>query len=657
MPNNNTLPPLDLPPLDLEEPTKEVIKDKLPPLDLPPLDLPPIDKKKEEKAAGEYLQPIVKKKQKDIDTLLGMVTDQTDKLKKEVQGIEKQKDFKLMSKYLPMEAKTIKEISDQIEASDNPTEIGILAQQQAGIIAQMINKPEYREYANERVSSVDKTLDATKAIMDDTERLRDTYKSTKEAGYLEAGAKGVGAGLGGYFKDYLDFMTGFSKEKAIRNLNKKLDSESFKSITTNERRLIEALMTNAAAHSFVDEEIPESYRVGQIIGGSLGFMVEFAATGGIGKGVGTAIKGAKALGKGAAAHMGKNIFAKMAQAGIQTAGMPTFYKDVAKRTAKGESFGSAVWNAYYDTAKENLSERLFMSKFKGVGNQNAIRKFITKGGSAVANAKGFFGIVKGTSEEILEEKFSDIMGAAKDANSWEEYKKMILGTQKDNVRMLWSVGVMSAVLGGPSAISQTRSSMMKLNAGRRLPKGLKNIIDEMMKNKDLSPDEMNDLIVSTLDDYVKNGELSDKQADEAHAHASKYGALKLYDMHKEIQEEAKKKAEEKEEEHVEPAKEIEKEVNDMAAKEEEITAEEVEGVALKIKPTEYIEETKPVPVPKPKIAPVEVRQQELEQKKNTELENLAKDFKNTEVPMTKACLLYTSPSPRDVEESRMPSSA
>ena len=27
------------------------------------------------------------------------------------------------------------------------------------------------------------------------------------------------------------------------------------------------------------------------------------------------------------------------------------------------------------------------------------------------------------------------------------------------------------------------------------------------------------------------------------------------------------------------------------------------------------------------------------------------------VPSTKGCLLYTSPSPRDVEESRMPSSA
>ena len=30
---------------------------------------------------------------------------------------------------------------------------------------------------------------------------------------------------------------------------------------------------------------------------------------------------------------------------------------------------------------------------------------------------------------------------------------------------------------------------------------------------------------------------------------------------------------------------------------------------------------------------------------------------SVQTPLTKTCLLYTSPSPRDVEESRMPSSA
>ena len=37
--------------------------------------------------------------------------------------------------------------------------------------------------------------------------------------------------------------------------------------------------------------------------------------------------------------------------------------------------------------------------------------------------------------------------------------------------------------------------------------------------------------------------------------------------------------------------------------------------------------------------------------------NVADDFKQGDVVLPSVCLLYTSPSPRDVEESRMPSSA
>ena len=39
------------------------------------------------------------------------------------------------------------------------------------------------------------------------------------------------------------------------------------------------------------------------------------------------------------------------------------------------------------------------------------------------------------------------------------------------------------------------------------------------------------------------------------------------------------------------------------------------------------------------------------------LEEAAKINQNLILPLAKACLLYTSPSPRDTERSRMPSSA
>ena len=40
-----------------------------------------------------------------------------------------------------------------------------------------------------------------------------------------------------------------------------------------------------------------------------------------------------------------------------------------------------------------------------------------------------------------------------------------------------------------------------------------------------------------------------------------------------------------------------------------------------------------------------------------EMQIEASNYRNVELVVYNACLLYTSPSPRDVEESRMPSSA
>ena len=49
---------------------------------------------------------------------------------------------------------------------------------------------------------------------------------------------------------------------------------------------------------------------------------------------------------------------------------------------------------------------------------------------------------------------------------------------------------------------------------------------------------------------------------------------------------------------------------------------------------------------------LKLTQQEIQNQIIKLKENIEKDYRNI-----KSCLLYTSPSPRDVEESRMPSSA
>ena len=49
--------------------------------------------------------------------------------------------------------------------------------------------------------------------------------------------------------------------------------------------------------------------------------------------------------------------------------------------------------------------------------------------------------------------------------------------------------------------------------------------------------------------------------------------------------------------------------------------------------------------------------QDMKTQTNNKTEERKNRFTGQSIMLTKDCLLYTSPSPRDVEESRMPSSA
>ena len=74
-----------------------------------------------------------------------------------------------------------------------------------------------------------------------------------------------------------------------------------------------------------------------------------------------------------------------------------------------------------------------------------------------------------------------------------------------------------------------------------------------------------------------------------------------------------------------------------------------------------IEETKDESVieteaPKEETTEQETTQQEKKEDDN-KLEDYSKGVQARIAKLTRNCLLYTSPSPRDVEESRMPSSA
>ena len=81
------------------------------------------------------------------------------------------------------------------------------------------------------------------------------------------------------------------------------------------------------------------------------------------------------------------------------------------------------------------------------------------------------------------------------------------------------------------------------------------------------------------------------------------------------------------------------------------------AISEKVIPTSsmYRDELPPAEKAKARLAAAKERQAELNKPKTSPTRDLGSKLKSAIA--TKPCLLYTSPSPRDVEESRMPSSA
>lgn len=486
------------------------------------------------------------------------------------------KNRAMLGEMFPDEAAALDELDEQEKNATTPEAQFLYAKRKHSVIESISSTREYQEYeAASRAMYADSNIKASNSLYSDTEKMVDLYKQIKEAGTFESLGKGTIEGLMGYVSDYTSIVKNLSNNSTITSLQKKLEKGDTSKLTEDETILLEALQTNQLIHSELDKKLPRSYRVGEQIGASLGFMTEFVLTAGVGKGVATAIKGgSKAVGKRWITRQGKTAAAKMVQSGMQSIAMPMFYKDIATRVSLGEDYGSALVNAGYDTFKENLSERIFTGEFKGVGTENMFRRFITKTGSATANAKGLLGILKGTGEEILEEKFSDLMTAAKDATSFDSFIDIVVGSKEQNIQMFWTTAIMSTVLGAPSAVSHTRNKIRLNNAGRRIKGGLKGNIDEIMKDNNLSPKDVNDLIIGDIQESLDNGDITDEEARENYVNASKYAMLKYKDVvannikeRKEKEEQIKSKIKEKK---ASPKKEgeVKKDKEEVKAEEE-----------------------------------------------------------------------------------------
>jgi len=400
--------------------------------------------------------------------------------------------------------------------------------------------------AYEREVKENPTGVAIEQLQRDNERLKRAASQEKAEGKGIVGgtvaasegiAKGAASGIGQYVADYANLVDQLVGNKAITELQSKLDrierGENIE-LTTDDKLLMRAIMDNAKLHNELDGEIPTSYKIGESLGQSIGFMGEFVLTGGglqaAGRGV---LKGAAKTGaKKAVGKFGVGTAVKLAQAGIQTAKMPAFYKNTALNVSNGQNFGEAALNAYWETGVESLSERIFMSSpVSGVVGDGATG-LLRRAGINFNVDKGAVGVFKNVLEEAAEEKIGEIMTAPKDYETFSEFWKAFTDREQNTI-MLGSVALMTGGMGSVALIgnkfSETQRKARVKRIEKYVPSDLRAEIDVITSNVDLSLDQQYALIGDAISSRIDSQELGEDPATTT-ANAMQYAQYRVQEQ-------------------------------------------------------------------------------------------------------------------------------
>ena len=361
-------------------------------------------------------------------------------------------------------------------------------------------------------------------------------------------------------------------------------------LSPSEINVLNAFQLNIKAQQEVEKATGTSFRVGSGMGQSLGFMIEFALTGGL-AGLGkTAIKegvtlaskkamasslvkslsntkvvdkaigiggkivsskaanvATKAVEKVAGTRVGKsagNFSAWAAKnssnAASRTLLSPTFMANVANDITNGVDVKTAVFNNFGDLFVENFSEGLFMpakplNTVKESMTKSALRRgldqIMYRGGFAGYGQRGFTGWIKGMAEEMLEEKFGDVVRGSWTAIDRGESEYLTREFIKpDDLEMVYSIALMSTGLSGSGWIANKarkappRTEEIRFRAnkyGKMIPSELRERIDNLIADGELTVDtkvedatnEINGAINGLYDEFTAGGEKVKEQKD------------------------------------------------------------------------------------------------------------------------------------------------
>ena len=316
-------------------------------------------------------------------------------------------------------------------------------------------------------------------------------------------AKEAGVSFGKHFGDILDMETSIKSNrttsKAIDNINAKIDKIAsgemkIEDLSASELALAQSLETLGKIQQTYGGEISTGIKVGSALGTSAAFMLEMYATGGVGGGVKAAatesvLAGSKTLAPSVMRAAAAETAGRLAQAGVQTLAMPSFFKNMSESYAAGLTMPEAVIDGYYNTYKEVASEALFQTKASRLANdivnQSAIRKFFYRTNSALGNVYDVKSGLTAFGEEFTEEVFAGVVdgykkGIEQTGNPYElSGVKDYLTNSEDLLLTAYSVGLMSAIGGGANIASNTKMKIANKAYGKKLG-DLQADIDEMV---------------------------------------------------------------------------------------------------------------------------------------------------------------------------------
>jgi hypothetical protein len=502
-----------------------------------------------------YMGLFDNKKKVELATSLGVSVDFYDKVDKAAQRAERPTEFlfkvndltkrldkipeyfpqldteakQIKSELVDVDSRNIEDISAKVSRLENrvfrsPMSYGIA--QGAGGDANWIN------YENEVINNPQSL--ATQRLIDSTEDIRsaadvedDTFVD-KDKSVLS----GVGKGLEAWITDWGKLIDDLRSNPAVKKLQDKLETEDtdkkefWESLSTEERLLLKAMQDNYEASKNLLEKVPKSYKIGEAVGQSIGFMAEFAATAGVGAGAAASIRGV--VGAGKVAKFGANALAKIAQSGIQTAAMPTLYKNIAIDVSKGESFGESMLNNYWELGAETLSERIFLRNPSSTEALGAADKIFRMMGTNLSTKKGFTGLLKNIAEEDTEEKLSEIMTAPKNYKDFNAFWNGFTDKEQNSI-MLGSVALMVGVPGSAvvtaDKVGKVRDKLQLQKLENVIPADLRQEVDVVLGDKELGVKDQLDLIMNNVKERAAVEELGEKPNEMA-ANVMRYAHLK-----------------------------------------------------------------------------------------------------------------------------------